>query len=326
MARHADVSILLTGGTGFFGKALLRHSAGLEQKGQEVPRVTMLSRNPNRFEAQYPKLVAHQWLHLVQSDVCNPDSLPRGQAFTHVLHAATDSTNGPQLSPLQRYDQIVNGTKNVLDLAVASSASRVLLTSSGGVYGPQPPDIERIPEDYLGMPNPLNPNNAYSVAKRAAEHLCALYAEEYGIEIVVARCFAFVGQDLPLDVHFAIGNFIRDALWADEIVVNGDGTPIRSYLDQRDLARWLLALLHEGKAGEAYNVGSDQAISIADLAYLVRDLVSPDKPVRILGKAVDNAERNRYVPDISKIGRDLGLRPSFSLEQSILDAVETAAG
>lgn len=316
------MSILLTGGTGFFGKALLYHSAGQEQKGQEVPGVTLLTRNPNRFEAKYPELVAHQWLQLVQGDVCNPDSLPRGQAFTHVLHAATDSTNGPQLSPLERYDQIVNGTRHVLDLSVASGASRFLLTSSGGVYGPQPSDKERIPEDYLGIPDPLNPSNAYSVAKRAAEHLCALHADEYGIEIVVARCFAFVGQDLPLDVHFAIGNFIRDALWADEIVVNGDGTPIRSYLDQRDLARWLLALLHEGKAGEAYNVGSDQAISIADLAHLVRDLVSPDKQVRILGKAVDNAERNRYVPDISKIGSDLGLRPSFSLEQSILDAAE----
>lgn len=316
------IHIFLTGGTGFFGKALLRHWAGQEQKGQEVPRVTLLSRNPNRFETQYPDLVAHQWLQLVQGDVCNPDSLPRNRAFTHVLHAATDSTNGPQLSPLERYDQIVNGTRNVLDLTVASCASRFLLTSSGGVYGPQPPNMEQIPEDYLGMPDPLNPNNAYSVAKRCAEHLCALYQDQHGLETVVARCFAFVGPDLPLDVHFAIGNFIRDALWADEIVVHGDGTPVRSYLDQRDLARWLLALLQEGKAGEAYNVGSDQPISIADLAHLVRDLVSPGKPVRILGQPVDHAERNRYVPDIRKSARDLGFQPSISLEQSILDAVE----
>jgi dTDP-glucose 4,6-dehydratase len=174
------------------------------------------------------------------------------------------------------------------------------------------------------MPDPLGYLNVYSIAKRSAEHLCALYAKEYGLEIVVARCFAFVGEDLPLDVHFAIGNFIRDALWAEEIVVNGDGTPIRSYLDQRDLARWLLTMLHEGRAGEAYNVGSDQLISIRDLAHLVRDLVSPGKTVRILGQPVDNAERNRYVPDISKIGRELGLRPSFSLEQSIRDAADAA--
>jgi len=324
MAQCADVSILLTGGTGFFGKALLRYWAGQEQRGDEVPSVTLLSRNPNRFEAQNPDLVAHQWLQIVQGDVCSPDSLPRGRAFTHVLHAATDSTNGPQLSPLQRYDQIVNGTRNVLDLAVASGASRFLLTSSGGVYGPQPSNMERIPEDYLGMPNPLHVGNAYSVAKRAAEHLCSLYNQARDLQSVVARCFAFVGPDLPLNVHFALGNFIRDALWSDEIIVNGDGTTIRSYLDQRDLANWLMNLLRDGKAGEAYNVGSDQAVSIADLAHLVRDLLSPEKPVRILGRPVDNAERSRYVPDISKIHRYLGLRPTYTLEQSILDTAASA--
>jgi dTDP-glucose 4,6-dehydratase len=174
------------------------------------------------------------------------------------------------------------------------------------------------------MPDPLVVGNVYSVAKRAAEHLCTLYAREHGIEIVIARCFAFVGEDLPLGVHFAIGNFIRDALWGDEIVVKGDGTPLRSYLDQRDLAKWLTVLLFEGKAGEAYNVGSDHAISIADLAHLVRDLVSPGKRIRILGQPVNDAERDRYIPDISKIHHQLGLWPSISLEQSILDAAAAA--
>lgn len=316
------IHIFLTGGTGFFGKALLRHWAGQEQIGQDVPSVTLLSRNPNRFEAQYPDLVAHQWLHLVQGDVCNPNSLPTGQAFTHVLHAATDSTNGPQLSPLQRYDQIVNGTRNVLDHAVASGATRFLLTSSGGVYGPQPLNMERIPEDYLGMPDPLNPNNAYSVAKRSAEHLCALYQDQYSLETVIARCFAFVGQDLPLDVHFAIGNFVRDALWADEIVVRGDGSPLRTYLDQDDLVHWLLTLVEKGRPVEAYNVGSNEVVSIANLAYLVRDMVAPSKPIRILGKTDPSIARNRYVPDISKARRELGLDVTVSLAESIRRTAE----
>jgi dTDP-glucose 4,6-dehydratase len=309
--------IFLTGGTGFFGKALLRHWAGQEQKGQEVPRVTLLSRNPNRFEAQYPDLVELQWLHLVQGDVCNSESLPRGQMFTHVLHAATDSTNGPQLTPLQRYDQIVNGTRNVLNLAVASGASRFLLTSSGGVYGPQPPDMERIPEDYLGMPDPLNPRNAYSVAKRCAEHLCALYQDQHGLETVIARCFAFVGQDLPLDVHFAMGNFIRDALNAQEIIVNGDGTQVRSYMDQRDLAHWLCVLLEKGENGQAYNVGSDHAVTISELAHMVRDLLAPGKLVRVAQAATIQNFRNRYVPSIIKSSKEKGLKCTYSLDESI---------
>ena len=137
---------------------------------------------------------------------------------------------------------------------------------------------------------------------------------------MIARCFAFVGQDLPLDDHFAIGNFIRDALCRDEIVVQGDGTAIRSYMDQCDLVDWLLTILERGKAGEAYNVGADEAISIADLAYLVRDTLSPNKRVRILGNAIGNAERNRYVPDVTKAKRELGLDLTFSLRESVREA------
>jgi dTDP-glucose 4,6-dehydratase len=174
------------------------------------------------------------------------------------------------------------------------------------------------------MPDPLYPANAYSVAKRAAEHLCALYSAEHGLETVIARCFAFVGEDLPLDVHFAIGNFIRDALWSEEITVAGDGKSIRSYLDQRDLAEWLLRLLANGHSGHAYNVGSDRGISIAALANLVREIVSPAKTVRILGNVNEARQRNIYVPDITKARVELGLKVTVELEQAISDTVSAA--
>lgn len=309
--------ILLTGGTGFFGKALLRHWADLKGQRRSVPIVTVLSRNPSLFAAQYPELVCHSWLNLVQGDIGNSGSLPRGKTFTHVLHAATDSTDSKRLTPLEWFDQIVTGTKNVLDLAVASGASRFLLTSSGGVYGPQPPELEYISEDFLGMPDPLDPKNSYSVAKRCAEHLCAIYSKQYGIETVIARCFAFVGQDLPLDKHFAIGNFIRDALTQNEISVAGDGTPIRSYMDQRDLAYWLSHLLANGQPGQAYNVGSDQAVTIKDLAHLVRDTLAPSKTVRILGDTFSETFRKRYVPSTQKARLELGLQSNFSLANAI---------
>jgi dTDP-glucose 4,6-dehydratase len=320
MDHNPASTVFWTGATGFFGRSFLRR---IKAEGSGRSEWHLLSRDPSEFARHWPDLAAvpqtvwHQGdiMTLVESH-CPP--------LTHVVHAAADSTSAAHLSYLQRFDQILEGTRRILNLAVARGAQRLLFISSGGVYGRQPAALSAIPEGFLGMPDPLGYSNVYSIAKRSAEHLCALYAKEYGLEIVVARCFAFVGEDLPLDVHFAIGNFIRDALWAEEIVVNGDGTPIRSYLDQRDLARWLLTLLHEGSAGEAYNVGSDQLISIRDLAHLVRDLVSPGKTVRILGQPVDNAESNRYVPDISKIGRELGLRPSFSLEQSIWDAADAA--
>jgi UDP-glucuronate decarboxylase len=310
----------VTGGTGFFGRALIRHWLERYTKGLTMPNVTVLTRSSESFLLSYGEFKDLPWLDFHIGDITDASSLPKKRPFTHILHAATDSTLGPSLDPLKWFDQIVTGTRNILDVAVASGARRFLLTSSGAVYGPQPAQFERIPEDYNFLPNPLTPANAYGVGKRMAEHLCTLYSDAFGLETVIARCFAFVGRDLPLDVHFAIGNFIRDAIWNKEIVVGGDGTPIRSYLDQSDLATWLLAIIESGRAGDAYNVGSDHAITIADLAHLVRDLVCPSKSIRILDNTTVRADRNRYLPDITKAQSDLDLLVSVPLSAAIKTA------
>lgn len=317
-------SVFVTGGTGFFGKALLRYWAAKDRRGESVPNVTVLSRDPERFARQNPKLAASRWLRMHKGDVCVLNSLPIGNAYSHVLHAATDSTLGPQLTPLQRYDQIVIGTRNMLDFAVSCEASRFLLTSSGAVYGPQPIHIKYVAEDWNGMPDPLEPANSYGVSKRVAEHLCSLYEKNHYLQTVIARCFAFVGPDLPLDVHFAIGNFIRDAIWREKIIVSGDGSPLRSYLDQKDLALWLLTLMESGKAGQAYNVGSDQAISIADLAHLVRDIIAPNKHVYIKSDPNDCKICNTYLPSIQKARSELALEVKVSLKDSIRETANHA--
>lgn len=314
--------ILLTGGTGFFGRALLRHllSFGLDPG----THISILSRQPDRFLAAHPELGGCDQFTFIKGDIQDRDSLPWDVPFTHILHAATDSTLGPSLIPLDRFNQIVDGTRNILDLSVATGATRFLLTSSGGIYGPQPADMESIPENWPGSPALEVAANAYSQAKRAAEHLCALYRDAHGIQIIVARCFAFVGPDMPLDAHFAIGNFIRDALEEDAITIAGDGTPLRTYLDQRDLALWLWTLLNEGNDGEAYNVGSNHVISIADLANLVRDLVAPGKPVIVLSMTEPvSSSRHRYVPCISKAMLMHGLTPKHSLEEAIVQVANS---
>jgi dTDP-glucose 4,6-dehydratase len=315
----SSLHVLLTGGTGFFGRALLRHWISQAGAGKKFARVCVLTRRPQRFLHQYPEFRDQAWLHFHQGDILHPSSLPEQAGFSHLLHAATDSTLGPQLTPLQRYTQIVDGTRNMLDYSVAQRISRFLLTSSGGVYGPQPHDMAAIPEDFNGIPDPLRPEHAYSLAKRCAEHLCALYGGQFGLQTVVARCFAFVGRDLPLGVHFAIGNFIHDALHGNEILIGGDGSPVRTYLDQRDLAHWLTVLMYRGIGGEAYNVGSDVPVTIRDLAHLVRDTLAPQKSVRIAAEPVSNNLRNRYVPSISKARTQLQLQVRYTLEQAIRD-------
>lgn len=314
--------IFVTGGTGFFGRALLRYWA-TDLAGLQDARFTLLSRSPERFRARYGALLEPLDVTLLPGDVLYLDGLPKSGSFTHVLHAATESTTGLAQTPIERYRQIVDGTRNVLEFARRLNVDKVLLVSSGGVYGPQPADMPAIPEDYNGMPDPLNPENAYSIAKRTVEHLAMLYKDAYGLESVVARCFTFVGQDLPLDAHFAIGNFISDAMKGRDIVVKGDGTPIRSYLDQRDLAEWLSVILMRGKSGRAYNVGSDEAITIMELARLVARVSGSTGQVNVLAEPPTGqaANRNRYVPDISRAKAELGLQVGIPLEEAVRETI-----
>lgn len=314
-------SLFITGGTGFFGRSLLRRISEISRQTDiKDSAVTVLTRNPKLFLANYPEFSDEKWLTFCQGDILqNLDGVSsEGKSYSHVLHAAADSTLGPKMGSLERFDQIVTGTRNILDFAVKVKAKRFLLTSSGGAYGALPSNLESFPESYTGMANPLEPTNAYSVAKRLAEHLCTLYAEKYDLEVVVARCFAFVGPDLPMDVHFAIGNFIRDALNGNPIVINGDGSPMRSYLYQDDLADWLLVLIERGASGNAYNVGSDQAISILDLAKLVKLTLSAKVNIDVRGSGdTVNVIRNTYIPNLEKIMQDLGVRVTIPLVKAI---------
>ena len=151
--------------------------------------------------------------------------------------------------------------------------------------------------------------------------MCAIYAKQKGLHISIARIFALLGPYLPLDTHFAAGNFIRDALYTSEIIVEGDGTAVRSYMDQRDLAEWLIKILMCGIKGKAYNVGSDESISIRELAFLIRDTIAQSKPVKIIGVEKIQNYKNIYVPSIIKAKNDLGLKINYSLEESIKETI-----
>lgn len=310
--------IFVTGGTGFFGQSLLQYLHNTLQHCYVDFSVTLLSRDPNSYLRRNPHISNYTWLCLHKGDILNQASFPSNHKFSHVIHAATDSTHGPTLSGMDQFEQIVGGTRNVLEFAQKQHVKRFLYVSSGAIYGSQPENLDLIPESWAGSPDLANTANTYGIGKRSAEHLCHVYRKTHALDVVIARCFAFVGANLPLNVHFAIGNFIRDALFEQNIIVAGDGSGVRSYLEESDLATWLVTLLLHGHSGEAYNVGSDKAVSIKELAHLVRKLLAPEKEVQILGRPQASGSRSRYVPDISKARKELGLEVRIPLAEAII--------
>ncbi len=311
--KHAR--ILLTGATGWFGTWLLDALVAANRSFEVGMTIQAMSRSPEYFRNRHPALYAASEIEWIKADVRDwPMSLPHDA--THIIHAATEaSAQLNQYQPDVMFDTIVDGTRNSLRFAAQSSCRSFLLLSSGAIYGTQPLSVTHLAEGCMTAPDCSDVHQAYAEGKRAAEQLCAIWNSQHAVPAKIARCFAFVGPHMPLDAHFAIGNFIRDASADRTIVIRGDGQPQRSYLYMTDLVIWLLAILLRGGNARPYNVGSDQSVSIQQLARKISLLSGLDAGTEIQGHT-SKADRN-YVPDINRIVRELGVRTTVGLDDAI---------
>lgn len=311
-----EARIFLTGGTGFIGCWLLEVLRRADLDLGLGLHVTVLTRNPGSLRTKAPHLAAYPAFQFMAGDV-STFQFPAEQ-FSHLIHAATDaSADLNENNPLQMFETVVQGTRHVMDFAVARKIDRVLNLSSGAVYGQQPWTVEKVGEDWLGAPDCTNPKNTYAEAKRAAEMLVGIYRKQFDLQVVTARIFALLGPYLSLDIHFAAGNFILDAMQGRTVVVQGNGQPVRSYLYAADLVTWLLHILVRAPAGKFYNVGSDEGVSIASLAERTAKLLGNGE-FRVLGAPDQGWNPGRYVPRTDLVVKDLGLYRTVSLDEAIL--------
>ena len=300
--------LLLIGGTGFFGRSLLdylQRVAGALRGGDEVIFASRRADSAARVSCDLLDVKLSFLQYDILSGACLPDC-------DVVIHAAASSDAQRYVAdPEAECEIIVEGTRRLMGvLSRMRSDVRLVYVSSGAVYGRQPTTLSHIIEEFPFETELDAVKARYTLAKREAERAVAHYARSYDRSAIIARCFAFVGPLLPIDSHFAIGNIIGDIEAARPINIRAANRVYRSYMSTDDL--WI-CLLRMGKLssfrGEAFNVGSDKAVELHDLARILGQKFG----VGYSGLGFDNVDCGNddiYVPDVSKVASVLELRAS----------------
>lgn len=308
--------VFVTGATGFFGVWLLSALVHIKKRLGSDLRLVALSRHPQQFLNLHPHLAFDRHVEFIAGDVRH-FTFPGGEV-THLVHMACTNaaeTHAGQ-DQLSKLDMLYAGTRHVLEQC-AGRLESVLLTSSGVAYGRS--DGGKVSEFDPGLLDTTDPRSALALGKLNAEYLVSAGARQQHFQYNIARCFSFAGPYLPLDLHYAFGNFIRNALRQEPIVIQGDGQDQRSYLYIGDAIAWLLRLLLQPR-NRIYNVGSERALSISQLAGTIARHAGQDLPVTTLGALgpEGNFHRSGYLPDTSRIRTDYpGLAEWTGLDQII---------
>ena len=292
-------SLLIIGGTGFFGKSIL-HSFQRDLLSQfGIERIIVGARNIESFQNKFPELIDHR-IQLVKMDVSTLTELPHADV---VIHAATstDATDYKTNSNGEKIN-IEQSTLNYFKLAQRyHRTSKIVYCSSGAVYGQQPDDLEKMDEDFQlqDVSNLIEYKRDYALGKRNAENEITKLGS-LGLNVSIARCFAFHGKYLPREQHFAYGNFVGAAERGEVIEVKANHRVVRSYMHADDLVYSLIKIaLHSSPQCPVFNVGSDKAIEIRDLA----NQLGQQYNVPVIIAPITSDKIDRYVPNTDKLKR-----------------------
>ncbi len=296
MKELSGRSIFMTGGTGFFGKSLLDWL--LER--EIFPEIITVCRAPDEFLGRYPRFKRPEWRFLPSG---LPDAAPDiAGNFDYVIHAASTLSYAPDVESFA-----VESARHMIEFAAAHNA-KTLFMSSGAVYGVM---SEKVEEE-----QPLHPVSPYGRGKMRAEEL---YAES-GLPTVAVRAFTLTGNHQDLNREYATSNFIKAALNGDPLVITGSGDTVRSYLHADEWVEWSLQLMLHG-AG-VYNVGSEESITIRELAELVNEFFDGKPGIIDRGEGAGSF----YLPNIGKIRRDFGLAPRYSGVEALKKVIDYHKG
>jgi UDP-glucuronate decarboxylase len=302
----------ITGGSGFVGRWLIESLARAARKLGTNSKIISLNRSTLPWQR---KLVEQGLLHVINADITT--ELHVDGDVGYVFHCATPASAFlNETNPLEMQRVIEAGAESVIK-RFSKSSTKVVNVSSGAIYGVQPHNVQCLDDDWRSSSQFALPDSAYHRAKVAAEAKFSQALTSSPFSVVHARLFAFVAPFLPLDRHFAAGNFLKSAVSNQPITITGDGRTVRTYMYGTDLVVWLIAAAISGKSGEAYNIGSPHETTIAELAMKISQIAGSTARVRQLVEPDLTQPAHRYVPCTTRTERALGVHLNVGLDDAI---------
>lgn len=292
------MKLLIIGGTGFFGKSIMDSFISNKLDKFKISHLYILSRSFNNFIKAHPEFI-HPRIEYINGDIATVNFLPNADI---IIHAATSTNQMDYLeNSIREKENTEKGVSNYIKLAKnLHKNSKIVYCSSGAVYGNQPSDVSNVMEDFpfQDLENMSILKRNYALSKRNAEKLISELGKE-GLNVSIARCFAFIGKYLPENAHFAYASFLKSAKKGKDIIVNADHEVIRSYMQADDLVDSLIKIaLYSNPECPIFNVGSDQSISIFSLA---KKIALEFNVKVIVNKSIDLNIIDRYVPNTDKL-------------------------
>ena len=312
LLRPLDGSrIVISGGTGFVGQWLvnaLAFAQGNSSLRFEIDVISRFGKDNSPFNTEITKL-----LNWIKKDF-TLDTKKLENSYSHYILGSTPSVSSRGSSNLALVrDATINGTTSVIEsIKPQSGLARVINLSSGAADSldlSEPDfDISLCPPEHFATPN-LN----YSHAKLQSERIVNQANENGSISGCNLRLYAFAGPLLALDEHFAIGNFMNNALNRLPIDINGNSLTLRSYMYPTDLVNWILKILVSDGIG-TFNVGNPASITIGDLASIISKLTSRTK----VNYPSREGEFTSYFPETALTEKVFDLKIEVDLDTAIL--------
>lgn len=307
----AGATFLITGATGLIGSTLIHCLLALE-KGVKIVA-------PVRDADKCKGLFSDDELSVINIIECNLESVDYSSMgnVDYIVHCAAPTSSKFFVEhAIETFEIIYNGTERLLKYAKENAIKGFVYLSSLEVYGTMTDDTLPVTESCQFHLDLLSVRSSYPMAKRAAEHLCHLYAKQHGVPVKIARLTQTTGAGISKDDNRVIAQFARLASHGQDIILHTTGEAARPYCYTTDAIAGILYILLKGEAGEAYNVSNDETyISARGMAEYLRDNFNPNISVRIeLNDNMGYAPATKLRLNSSKLV-NLGWKPRYGLKE-----------